>query len=53
MGKPQHFTKQSMKREAVSHLRRMQKRYAIIKSFYIQKSLVMPHKAPFLIRIHK
>jgi transposase len=34
MGKLQHLTKQNMKREAVSHLRRMQKRPDIIKSFF-------------------
>jgi hypothetical protein len=34
MGKLQHLTKQSMKREAVSHLRRMQKQPDIIKSFF-------------------
>ena len=34
MGKFQHLTKQSMKAEAVSHLRRLQKRPEIIKSFF-------------------
>jgi transposase len=34
MGKLQHLTKQSMKREAVSHVWRMQKQPDIIKSFF-------------------
>lgn len=48
MGELQHLTKQSMKMEAVSHLRRLQKQPDIVRSFFIRKPHVMPHNTSLL-----